>query len=280
MCVCRIIATMIKKRFSALQLLAFCSMLPALFFTHICYAQRSPYAGERFQRETKLNRDTVVTDNSALVRFLPEEKKHKTYPGAVKIRLPFSKFKGLSLEEAIQKRRSARGFSGKALTLEQFSQLIYSAAGITGEINGFRLRAAPSQGETYPLEIYPLIRNVSGLKSGLYHYLPEEHSLELIKEADMEAGPLCMDAEELNKAGVVFFISALPERITSKFDIRGWRYIYMEAGHISQNIYLEAASLGLASVSIGSFYDDEVNAMLGIDGRNEFAIYAHAVGIQ
>lgn len=244
------------------------------------YAQRNPYAGERFQRQTELKAGEVFSETSHLIKPLSEEAKFKNCPSCPKIKLPPAEFKGLYLEEAIKKRRSVRVFSGESLTLRELSQLLYSAAGVTAKDKGVSLRSAPSHGEAYPIEIYPLVKNVSGLKPGLYHYLPLEHSLELIKESDIEAGFICINYRDALKAGVILFLTAIPERITAKFDVRGWRYIYIEAGHISQNLYLEATSLGLGSVAIGSFYDVDVNAMLGIDGRKEFCVYAHVVGRQ
>lgn len=255
-------------------------VLIAFFFLIVppVYAQRNPYVGERFHRQTQLDKETAVSENSALVKPLPEVKKYKYYPDVPKIKLPPPEFKGLYLEEAIQKRRSVRVFSGEPLNLSELSQLLYSAAGITAKAEGVSLRSVPSYWETYPIEIYPLVRNVSGLSPGLYHYLPLEHSLELLKEGDIDAGFICINYLDALKAGVIFFLTAIPQRITAIFDIRGYRYIYMEAGHISQNLYLQATSLGLGSVSIGSFYDEDVNSMLGIDGRKEFTVYVHVVG--
>lgn len=260
----------------------FCAFIFCLYFivstTLVYAAKKDSYVGERFHRQTKLQRGEFFKDWSILYdpgRRLPT---YKTYPGSPKIKLPEARFRGLSLEEAIEERRTMRAFSGEPLSLPELSQLLYSAAGITAKAGGLDLRAAPSHGEAYSIEIYPLVKNVSGLTPGLYHYLPKGHSLELIKEGDILINTLCADYEYLPKAAVIFFFTAVPARSTTKFDNRGYRYIYMEAGHVSQNIYLEATSLGLGSVSIGSFYDDEVNSFLGVDGRSEFCVYAHVVG--
>lgn len=84
----------------------------------------------------------------------------------------------LYLEEAIQRRRSIRDYSGKPLTMKQLSLLLHSAYGIT-EPSG-PLRASPSAGALYPLELYPVVNRVEGLVSGVYHYRPKDHSLDLI----------------------------------------------------------------------------------------------------
>jgi len=76
---------------------------------------------------------------------------YKTYPGAKMIKLPQPNYQGITLEEAIKKRRSVRSYSKKALTLPQVSQLLFAAQGITGSIYGHELRAAPSAGALYPI---------------------------------------------------------------------------------------------------------------------------------
>ncbi|MDP1854394.1 MAG: SagB/ThcOx family dehydrogenase [Candidatus Omnitrophota bacterium] len=267
-----------KNSYHFIILFFICSII---FFNarDYAYAKKNPYVGERFHHDTELKRGEAINEWSSLFKgqkLSPIE--YKTYPDTQKIKLPDSEFIGMPVEEAIEKRRSARVFSGEPLTLPELSRLLYSAAGITARYGDFQLRAVPSHGASYPIEIYTLIKNVSGVTPGLYHYLPQEHSLELIKEGDVGIDFICIKPINLTKAAVIFFLTAVPERITSQFDIRGYRYIYTEAGHISQNLYLQATSLGLGSVAIGSFYDNEVNSLLGLDGRNEFAVYAHVAG--
>jgi SagB-type dehydrogenase family enzyme len=157
---------------------------------------------------------------------------------------------------------------------------LFSAQGITGYYVGYPLRSAPSAGALYPFEIYVIVNNVSGLKRGIYHYQVLTHSLELIKLGDYRSKitNCCLNQDMAGKSGVTFVLTAIFERVTFKYDERGYRYVYIEAGHISQNIYLQATSLGLGSVVIGAFYDDKINKLLKIDGKKEAAIYVHAVG--
>ena len=84
----------------------------------------------------------------------------------------------------------------------------------------------------------------------------------------------------VGKANVTFLLSAIFDRTRHKYGERGFRYVYIEAGHISQNISLQAVSLGLGSVTIGAFLDDKVNQLVGVDGRKESVLYLHAVGSQ
>jgi SagB-type dehydrogenase family enzyme len=197
------------------------------------------------------------------------------------IKLPPPHYQGITLEEAIRKRRSIRSFSKKIIISQpQLSQLLFSAQVITGSRYGHQLRAAPSAGALYPLEIYLVINRVENLSPGIYHYNVTLHSLELLKEGDFgkEIANAALGQEMVSEANVTFIISAVFRRTQTKYGERGLRYIFMEAGHVSQNISLEAVSLGLGSVCVGAFYDEQVNRLLGLDGKNESAIYLQAVG--
>ena len=205
---------------------------------------------------------------------------YKTYPGAKMIKLPQPNYQGMPVEEAIKKRRSVRSYSKKALTLPQLSQLLFAAQGITGSVSGHELRAAPSAGALYPMEVYLVVNNVEVLSRGIYHYNIQEHALELLKEGDFrkEITNAGLWQDMLGEAQVTFVLSAVFERTQRKYGDRSLRYIYMEAGHISQNISLQAVSLGLGSVCVGAFYDEQVNRLIGLDGATESAIYLQAVG--
>ncbi len=205
---------------------------------------------------------------------------HKTYPGAKMIKLPKPDCQGMPVEEAIKKRRSVRSYSKKGLTLPQLSQLLFAAQGITGSVSGFGLRAAPSAGALYPMEVYLVVNNVESLSRGIYHYTLQGHALELLKEGDFrrEITKTGLGQDMLGEANVTFVLSAIFERTRRKYGDRSLRYIYMEAGHISQNISLQAVSLGLGAVCVGAFYDDQVNRLIGLDGNTESVIYLQAVG--
>jgi SagB-type dehydrogenase family enzyme len=180
------------------------------------------------------------------------------------IKLPAPVLKGeVSLEETLQKRRSVRGFSDEALTLDEVSQLLWAAQGITDD-DGFR--TAPSAGALYPLEIYVVSKNVDGLAAGVYSYSPWQH--ELIKVGDKE-----VFAELTEKAlmqswtqgsAAVIVISAVYERTTTKYGQRGTRYVHMEVGCAAQNIYLQATSLNLGTTFIGAFDDEKVKNILNL----------------
>ncbi|MBO8174203.1 MAG: SagB/ThcOx family dehydrogenase [Thermococcus sp.] len=193
------------------------------------------------------------------------------------IMLPEPKLKGdISVEEAIAKRRSIRYYKDKPLTLEQLSQLLWAAQGITEEKRKFR--AAPSAGATYPFEIYVVVGNVEGLEPGIYHYDPFKHSLTLIKEGDYrkQLQAAALNQQWVGKAAIDIVLVAFYERTTKYYGERGYRYVYMEAGHIGQNIYLQATALGLGTVAVGAFYDEEVAKILETDGD---PVYIFPVGV-
>ena len=233
--------------------------------------------GERFHSETRHTWTQIMKD--IFISKPPMAEQFKEYKGH-KINLPKPEYKGMTFEDALLKRRSIREYSTKPLTLSELSQLLFSAQGITGRIYGTYLRTAPSAGGLYPFEIYIVANNINGLKKGIYHYSVKDHSMVLIKEGDFrkEIMRSSLDQEMMRDAGVVFVLSAVFDRTRSKYGERGFRYVYMEAGHISQNIYLQATSLGLGSVVVGAFIDDSVNELIGLDGKKEAAIALHAVG--
>lgn len=196
---------------------------------------------------------------------------HKT-----EIRLPPPQLKGkVSLEETILRRRSVRRYRREPLDLPQLSQILWSAQGITGT-RGFR--AAPSAGATYPLEIFVVVGKQGviaseakpapeELQAGIYHYEAASHSLSLHKPADLrpDLARATLDQEFIIDAPVDIVICALYHRTSYRYGRRGERYVHMEVGHAGENIHLQAVALGLATVEVGAFHDEEVRKILGVE---------------
>ena len=181
------------------------------------------------------------------------------------MRLPSPRFKGsISVEEAIKKRRTIRSFIKKALTLDQLSQLLWAAYGIT---EGFK-RSSPSAGALYPMDVYVAVGKdgVVDLKEGVYHYVPEGHSVSLILGEDIreELAKASLFQMWMADAPVSFVMTAEYRRITVKYGERGIRYAIMEAGHIAQNLFLQAEALGLGAGIVGAFHDEKVAKIMGI----------------
>lgn len=247
-----------------------------LIINFTCHANGSSI-GERFHEDTSHTWKQILKDAVLPKPTMPPQ--FKNYKG-IKTTLPKPNFKGITVEDAILKRRSVREYTDKPLSLSQISQLVFAAQGITGKLYGTPLRTVPSAGALYPFEIYLIVNNVNDLKRGLYHYSPLDHSVALIKEGDFrkELMQASLSQEMMRDAGIVFAISAIFDRTRSKYGERGYRYVYMEAGYISQNIYLQAVSLGLGSVAVGAFIDKDINNLVGVDGKKEAVISLHAIG--
>ena len=203
----------------------------------------------------------------------------KTYPDVPHIPLPDpSGWQALSLEQAIASRRSVRDYTGEPLTLDDLSRLLHAAQGITEPRRGFR--AAPSAGALYPIELYPVVRDVAGLEPGLYHYAVQEHALERVQAGDLHSAVMQAGLGQpvLGQAAVCFVLSAIFQRMRYKYRERAYRYVLLEAGHVGQNLCLAATGLGLGACTVGAFDDDALNDLLGLDGQEEAALYIIAVG--
>lgn len=205
--------------------------------------------------------------------------RYKTYTGVERLALPDPHgYQGLSLEQAIEQRRSRRNYTGEPISLAQLSGLLYAANGLTDPAR--ELRAAPSAGALYPIETYVVVHHVTGLVAGLYHYGVADHTLEPLQMGDLRSGLLVagIGQELLQQAPVCFVLSAIFQRSRWRYRERAYRYILLEAGHIGQNLYLAATSLGLGACAVGAFRDDNLNGLLGLDGDEEAALYLIAVG--
>jgi SagB-type dehydrogenase family enzyme len=194
------------------------------------------------------------------------------------VKLPEPKKKGeVSFEEVIKERRSERSFRDKPLALDQVSQLLWVAQGITDEKGG--KRTSPSAGATYPLAIYVVVGNVIGIRSGLYHYILKSHSIDLVFEGDIreQLAIACLEEMFIAEAPICIVICAEYERTTRRYGERGMRYVHIEVGHVGQNIYLQSKSIGLGTVAIGAFYDDEMSRVLKLPERHR-PLYLMPIG--
>jgi len=164
----------------------------------------------------------------------------------------------VSLEEALRKRRSIRSFSAKELSLDQISQILWAAQGITQESTGYR--TSPSAGALYPLEVFLL------KSDGLFHYIPDGHKIIKLSSDDLRPKLLVgvLFQKFITEAPLSIIITAVYERTTAKYGDRGVRYVHMEAGHCCQNILLQTTALGLGAVPVGAFDDTYIQNLLNI----------------
>jgi SagB-type dehydrogenase family enzyme len=177
----------------------------------------------------------------------------------------------MSLEEAVATRRSVRQFTQRSLTLKEISQLCWAGQGITDP--GGRFRAAPSAGALYPIELYFVTAD------GVDHYQPEHHRLRRYSTGDARR-PLqqaALNQEAIGDAPVCVVVAAVVKRTARKYGGRAERYCFIEAGHVAQNILLQATALHLAGVPIGAFEDEKVAAVLKLP-KDHRVLYLLAIG--
>lgn len=153
----------------------------------------------------------------------------------------------ISFEDALAKRRSVRLFSSQELKNTQISQLAWAGQGITEPQQG--LRTAPSTGRVYPIDLY------FATQDGFFVYRPGNHTLEQISQQDIR-GDLAVAVsmqEPVTRAGCYIILAGSVRKLMPQFRNKASTYMLIEAGHIAQNIQLQAVCLDLGSVAISSF---------------------------
>jgi SagB-type dehydrogenase family enzyme len=196
------------------------------------------------------------------------------YPNQSRIALLDPNFEGIALEKAIAERRSVREYSEDEITQDELSMLLWAGSGITDE-SGFR--TAPSAGALYPIDLYIVPNRVENISCGMYRYVPQDHELVLVKEGQFaeKIYELSYNQGYVKNAGVIILLAATPERTTAKYGEEGKKYVLMEAGHIAQNILLQAVSLDLGAVPIGGFDKSGVSELLELESE---VVYMVLVG--
>ncbi|OLS31523.1 MAG: hypothetical protein ThorAB25_02450 [Candidatus Thorarchaeota archaeon AB_25] len=237
-----------------------------------------PGVGDEFHSATKYERGKLPGHR---LDWSTKPSVYKKYPEAEKIDLPPPVVQGgPGLWEVLRTRRSVRAYTRDSINIEDLSQTLWATQGITASIGDHKLRSAPSAGALYPIETYLLINRVDGLESGLYHYDVETHQLDLLKKGDYsrEVRKGALDQQIAERASVVFIWSAIFQRSKWKYLQRAYRYIFLDAAHIAQNLALAVEGLGLGSCQIGAIYDDYLNELMGFDISEESVIYLSSIG--
>ncbi|MHA2118103.1 MAG: SagB/ThcOx family dehydrogenase [Candidatus Thorarchaeota archaeon] len=233
--------------------------------------------GDDFYRKSKYTRGNLPRHR---LDWSSKPPTYKRYESVQKVQLPDPISEGgAGLWKVLNIRRSRRAYADDPLTLEDLSQLVWATQGVTANVSDHDLRTAPSAGALYPIETYICVNRVSDLESGLYHYSVPDHELDFLKPGkfggNVSRGAL--DQKMTEKAAVVFIWSAIFQRSKWKYLQRAYRYIFLDAGHIAQNLALAAEALGYGTCQIGAIYDDELNELLDLDGEDESVIYLSTV---
>jgi len=187
----------------------------------------------------------------------------------------------MSLDKTLRQRKSIRDYLDRPISKGQLAYLLWASTGIQRVEDGYEFRTAPSAGALYPIETYVVVNNVKSLEAGVYHYAIKIHQLELLQQRDLrrQIAAAALGQAMCATAAAVFVWTAVFERCKWKYNQRAYRYIYLDAGHIAENLALAAVSLNLGTCEIGALYDDHVNTIIGIDGTEESTICMAAVGV-
>ena len=233
----------------------------------------------------EMKRIGMVKSNKALLEKMAFSFKIYPYKKSVQLTEDFPRNR-MSVEQAILTRRSRRKLTKEKLSLTEISEILYFSYGITNKAplvtdpDKYQfLRSAPSAGALFPLEIYPLILNAE-IPHGLYHYNIKDFKLELLKEGDFTSllPKFFQGMIGIENASMVLLLSAIFQRSTIKYGNRGYRFVFLDAGHLMENAYLITNAMELGCYTIGGFADRMVEDFIGLDGVNESVIYAAAIG--
>jgi SagB-type dehydrogenase family enzyme len=237
--------------------------------------------GKEFMENTKY-KHLGESDQSKGIPQPPLELPHDRGGTAFALPKPFTIDIGsYDLRGAIEGRRSLRSYSPKALNLEELSWLLWATQGVHAVRPGATLRTVPSAGARHAFETFVLVNRVEGLERGLYRFMALDHKLIVI---DLEPGlderftAASLRQAIVKNSAVTFIWVALPYRMNWRYNERGYRYLHLDAGHVCQNLYLASEAIGCGACAIGAYDDDEVNALLSLDGVEQFVIYMAPVG--
>lgn len=194
----------------------------------------------------------------------------------IKLNPPLETLRESDIRELLKKRRSIRNFSAQSLNLEQLSTILWASLGKNYDSLTGATRPIPSAGAIYPLEVYILIGKeaIKNIKAGLYHYLIDKHSLELKIQDDLRLSlsRACFNQDFIVNAPISLIVTAVSNLTMRRYGQRGLRYVFIEAGHISQNIYLITQALGLSTVEVGAFDDNKLKELLLLDKEEDTLI--------
>lgn len=209
---------------------------------------------------------------SASCRGSPAEPVARPEGDVAPIALPAPRTSGsVSLEQAIARRRSIRSFTAERLTREELGQLLWAAQGVTEPSSG--RRAAPSAGALFPLELYALTSD------GVFWYRPAEHRMLRVREGDRRGAlaEAALGQSAVASAAVTLVVTGVVARTRAKYGDRAERFVDLEAGHVAENVLLQATALGLGGVPIGALEEQRVRDVVGVSA-DETPIYLIAIG--
>ncbi len=208
---------------------------------------------------------------------VPEEAALIELPKAEDLRIP-----PVELRAMIEQRRSIRRYADRPLSLDELSYLLWLTQGVKRVTpRPATLRNVPSAGARHAFETFVLVNRVEGLEPGLYRFIATRHALLRLPAPPDVTGQVMEAAhgqESIPQSAVTFIWAAVTERMSWRYVERSMRYLFLDAGHVCQNLYLAAEAIGCGVCAIAAYEDEVMNAVLGLDGVDQFVIYLGTVG--
>ncbi len=250
--------------------------------------------GRAFQEETAIGRLGVSDQKKGLPQ--PPVSVRLVAGREIDLPAPDAAWGNVSLAGAMRARRSVREYAPRPLSLAELGALLWATQGVERTWEGTEpvqkpgveprvhrvtFRTVPSAGARHAFETLLVVSRVDGLAAGVYQYLPIEHRLvaaDNVRVSGSELAAACLGQKMVEAAAVTFAWVAVRERMTWRYGERGYRYLYLDAGHVDQNLYLACEAIGAGTCAIGAYDDDAVNALFGLSGDDRFVIYLASVG--
>lgn len=188
----------------------------------------------------------------------------------------------LNLEDAIALRRSRRNYTNQDLSLGELSFLLWATQGIRPtSYPNTNFRTVPLAGCRHAIETYVAALRVAGLEKAIYRYLPLDHALvEVVRYPDLEEQltRATFGQSFCGNAAATFIWAAIPERMEWRYGDASHKVIALDAGHICQNLYLACENINAGTCAVAAYDQEEIDKVLGVDGKDEFTIYLAPVG--
>lgn len=239
-------------------------------------------SGDEFIQKTKYH----YLELSDQMKGVPQPALELSYSDDMEI-IPLPEWREIQIssenvESMINTRQSIRNYHQASISMSELSYLLWCTQGVKELISDVATRrTVPSAGARHALETTLLVNRVKGFVPGLYRYLSMEHQIGVLKKDNMivnEIVKACFGQDFIKHSSVTFIWSTVIYRMKWRYGERAYRYIFLDAGHVAQNLYLSAESIGCGVCAIAAFSDDDMNRILGLDGKEHFVIYMATVG--
>jgi putative peptide maturation dehydrogenase len=196
-----------------------------------------------------------------------------------------------ALDGLLASRTTCRNFDAAfQLPLATLSSMLHRVFGVQASLSlgsgAVALKKnSPSGGGLHPVEAFLLAQRVEGAPAGLYHYQANAHALEPMRLVDSrEAAELARELvagqSYFAQAPVLIVMAARFVRSNWKYrnHAKAWKVAQLDAGHLSQNLYLSATEMGLGAFVTAAMNDECAERCFEFDGMATGAIVVCGIG--